>query len=357
LTIFLGLVLILLGVMAGIYAILPVSRAVHWRYPLDVGFVRGVTAVAIGILVMFNAIKTWRARSETPMSINTLFLLIAVILLLLIALSRNVFYGWYLLWSIPLLLLLKDRRLGLTVLLCLLLVYPSYTHDNFVSLGFEEERLWEDEMYNVSAWTTFVNTTSSSANTSLVSMGVNTNVHNNSGEFWFDTSSLTKADLENLSLHYSIDVVIYMDHNIEFVARIISDWNPTFGRYAELRLDYDGVDQNGTAIHGHIIDRTTIFTNLTYILWRSAVTAQTNVENITIHRLSFVIYPIEAVISQYEIDFLYTTYYGILNPIYFLMVPALVALALVAFTFLHLELEYLLNDTKETISESSKSSA
>ena len=355
LTIFLGLVLILLGIISGIYAILPVSRLVYWRYPLDVGFVRGITAVSIGILVISTAVKQWRRKSIPPVTIESLLIMISAILLLLIALSRSVFYGWYLLWTIPLLLLLKDRKLGLTAILCLLLVYPSYTHDNFNSLGFEEERLWSDDMIDLSDWSINFNATASSANVSLISAGVSPALNGSTGLFWFDTSHLNKSDLENLTIRYSTDADVHIDSNIEFVARILSEWDPTFGRYADLGLDFDGKLDNGTAIHGHIIHRTAIFTNLTFILWRSALSAQLNVENITIQQVSLVIYPVELVRSGYIIDFMYTTYYGILNPIYFVMVPSLIALALVAFTLLHLELENEFHKDKETISDGAKS--
>ncbi|MDF1540149.1 MAG: glycosyltransferase family 87 protein [Candidatus Thorarchaeota archaeon] len=351
LTLLLGSLLILLGITAGIYAILPISRLVYWRYAPDVGFVRGITAVAMGVIVIATAAKKWKTKTENSVQIDSLLILISATLLLLIALSRDVFYGWYLLWSIPLFLLLKDRRLALTVILCLLLVYPSYTHDNFVSLGFEEERLWSDDMIEVNGWTTYINTTTSLANSSVVSAGVRSADNNSAGLFWFDTSDVEQGQLENLTIEYSLNVEAFLDANIEFVARILSEWDPTFGRYADLGLEFEGTDQNGNDTNGEIIGRSSMFTNLTYILWRSSLTTIIGVENITIHRLTLVVYPMESVKSGYILDYMYTTNYGILNPLYFVMVPSLIALALVAFTFLHLELEHKEHEEKITVSE------
>ena len=90
---------------------------------------------------------------------------------------------------------------------------------------------------------------------------------------------------------------------------------------------------------------------MTFILWRSSLTAQIGVENITIHSLTLVVYPIESVVSGYILDYMYTTYFGILNPVYLVMVPSLIALAFVAITFLHLELKHEEHDDTVSISE------
>ncbi|MFW9851019.1 MAG: ArnT family glycosyltransferase [Candidatus Thorarchaeota archaeon] len=351
LMIFLGLVLILLGVIAGIYAIIPVSRMVYWRYPIDVGLVRGVTAFSIGIFVIVSAVKKWKSRTENPVQFETLFILICAILMLLAALSRSVFYGWYLLWSIPLFLFLKNRRLSLTVILCLLLVYPSYTHDNFVSLGFDEERLWSEDMNDLDQWTTYINTTTSPSNAGLLRAGVNRTDDSNEAFLWFDTRNSQREQLQNVSIEYALNADVFLDENIEFVARIMSTWDPTFGRYADLSLRFTGINQDGNYTQGFVFERASVFTNLTYILWRSSLTTLVNIENVTIQRLIYVIYPIESVIAGYYLDYMYTTYYGILNPVYFLMVPSLIALSLISFTFLHIELQHKEHEDKEPISK------
>jgi hypothetical protein len=45
------------------------------------------------------------------------------------------------------------------------------------------------------------------------------------------------------------------------------------------------------------------------------------------------------------VDFFYTTYAGPLNPVYFLIIPSLIALALTAFTLLYSEFERHKNKT------------
>ena len=61
--------------------------------------------------------------------------------------------------------------------------------------------------------------------------------------------------------------------------------------------------------------------------------------NGTLTLLNLTVYPVQRVESSYQIDFFYTTNAGFLNPVYFIMVPALIAIALFAFTILYNELE------------------
>lgn len=338
-TIALGLILIAMGIVAGFYPLLPASRLVYWRFPIDVGLVRGITTICVGLLVIFNARRDWANRLKKQISLNSLLALIGATALLLIAMARMFFYGWYLLWSIPFFLLLRDRRLSYTVLLCLLLVYPNYTHDNFASLGFEETRQWQDEFVTMEGWTPHVNIKGDYVNASQVAAYVATDGVN--GQFLFDTRNITEdAFLSNVTVSYTKTVEFSFDMTTEFVARIISSWDPPFGRYADLSFSFEGVDGNDEYINGSIITQTSIFTNLTYVLWRYAfMNADTPTYNGTITTLNVTIYPVRRVESSYQIDFLYTTYAGPLNPVYFLIIPSLIAIALIAFTILYLEFE------------------
>jgi hypothetical protein len=335
-TLVLGVVLILMGFIAGFYPFFPSSRLVYWRYPLDVGFVRGVTAVCVGLLIIAVARDDWTKNRKRSISLNALLVLVGATVLLIISMANQVFYGWYLLWSIPFFLLMRDRKLGYTVILCLLLVYPSYTHDNFATLGFEEIRYWEDEFDIVDDWSIHVNILDNFVNASQVSNHIDSD--GTHGRFWFDTRNITdQSYLSNVSFSYTRSVVLGFEDTTEFVARITSSWDPPFGRYADISLDFEGVDGYGESINGSIILRSSIFTNLTYILWRYAfmnVASPSN--NGTISLLNLTIYPIQRVMSSYQIDFFYTTYAGPLNPVYFLIIPSLIALALTAFTILHL---------------------
>lgn len=73
-------------------------------------------------------------------------------------------------------------------------------------------------------------------------------------------------------------------------------------------------------------------------------------QNGTITLLNFTVYPVQRVESFYKIDFIYTTYAGLLNPVYFLVIPSLIAIALASFVILYYELEReqkLLSTTKD----------
>jgi hypothetical protein len=348
-TIGLGIVLVVMGITSGLYPLLPMSRFVYWRYPVDVGIVRGVTAICVGILVMTVARREWLQGLKRQVSLNALLVLVGATFMLLLAMSREVFYGWYLLWSIPLFLLMRDRRLGFTVILCFLLVYPSYTHDNFSNLGFEEERIWSEEFIDVSDWSQIINTSLSTVNASLISAGVTT--HEDSGCFRFDTSRIrNESNLENVSISFSKQVDIDFESTTEFAARVIVGWDPTFGRYADISLSYKGHNGTGEPIAGYIIPRTGLFTNLTYILWRYAFqNLGLNATDGTLEELTLTLYPALPVTSECCVDFFYTTYAGPLNPVYFLIIPSLIALALAAFTLLHSEFERHKNKTSKII--------
>ena len=61
--------------------------------------------------------------------------------------------------------------------------------------------------------------------------------------------------------------------------------------------------------------------------------------NGTITILNLTVYPVQRVESSYQIDFFYTTHAGLLNPVYFLIIPSIMAIVLTAGIILHLELE------------------
>ena len=62
-------------------------------------------------------------------------------------------------------------------------------------------------------------------------------------------------------------------------------------------------------------------------------------QNGTLTILNLTIYPVQRVESSYQIDFFYTTTTGFLNPVFFLMIPSLIAIALISFTVLYNEFE------------------
>jgi len=336
---FTGAVLVVMGLGAALYPLSPLSRYVYWRYPRDIGIVRGASAVFIGFLIMMMGYRGLRKETTITVSTNSLVLLVSGALLLVMTLSRGVFYGWYLLWSLPMFLLLRNKRLAILTLLCLLLIYPSYTHDNFASLGFEENRLWQDEFTSMDGWVPYVNISGTGLGPNLVEAGVRSN--GDLGEFWFDTSDVSnESQLENVTISYTKSVQIGFNPDIEFVTRITSSWDPTFGRYADISLIYEGHDEYGHRTNGTIIPMTSLMTNLTFVLWRYSFSiAEIPVDAGTIDSLTLVVYPVRSVYAFYRVDFFYTTYYGLLNPSFILFTPVHMALALAAYAVLHLELE------------------
>jgi hypothetical protein len=338
-TIALGVILIAMGIVAAVYPLLPASRLVYWRFPIDVGLVRGITTICVGLLIILNAKRASLSQIRKQVTPNTVLVIIGATALLLIAMARLFFYGWYLLWSIPFFLLLRDQRLSYTVLLCLLLVYPNYTNDNFAGLGFEETRQWQDGFSTVDGWASHINIEGDYVNASQLSASVDTDGTN--GRFWFDTRQVVDdAYLNNVSFSYTRAVYFTFDGTTAFVARIMSSWDPPFGRYADLSLSFLGVDGNGEQINGSIIPRTSIFTNLTYILWRYAFTnLELPTQNGTVTNLNLTVYPAQRVESFFKIDFMYTTHVGLLNPVYFLVIPSLLAIALSSFVILSLVFE------------------
>ena len=327
----LGITLIFAGVGAGVYPLTQASRLVYWRYPVDIGIVRGLSAVAIGLMVVREAYKSWKGPEPRAISLDSLLILVSATILLLLAMSRDVFYGWYILWSLPLFLLVRNKRLMLTVVLCLLLVYPSYTHDNFATLGFQEQRIWSDDFESVEGWVCLVNVSNSGLDPGQISAGVEGD--GQSGRFWINTTSVDNVTLlRNVTASFTKAVSFVFEPTTEFATRITCSWDPTFGQVLDLSLTYEGTDSHGRPANGSIIPRSGLFTNLTHMLWRYAFWTESsdsgggNVDNLT-----FTIYPAKIGEYWYIVDFLYTVYAGPLDPMYFLFTPILVAISLAAY--------------------------
>ncbi|MFW9932748.1 MAG: hypothetical protein ACFFDR_08830, partial [Candidatus Thorarchaeota archaeon] len=253
--------------------------------------------------------------------------------------TRPVFYGWYLLWAIPVLLLIRDRKMGMTILLCLLLLYPSYTHDNFTGLGIDEERTWSDEFDSMISWNSKLNNDNEFLNASLVQWNEYSN--NSKGFIRWDTSQVnTSSDLENVSIQYTKHLSFPITPNTEFIARIRADWDPTFGALAHLSLIYAGVTQESQPINGSIIPRSSLFTNLTYILWRYSFLVENPVLDFAeVRNLTLNIYPMRVANACFFIDYFYTTESVLHNPIYYVMIPTLLAISLGSFVILQTELK------------------
>jgi hypothetical protein len=329
----LGMLLFVIGVLASFYPLLPVSQSVYWRYPIDIGIIRGTTSASVGLYVIWRSMKRKRNLIQEQISRENVALLLGGLLLLLLAFSRGVFYGWYLLWSIPFFLLLRDRRLGLTIIVCLLLVYPSYTHDNFNSLGFNEIETWRYNFDDVESWDVSIRPTVMSN----VSGGIFK--ENSSGVIWFDTRNASIEETRNTTITISKAFNFELSSGSEFVVRITSNWNPTFGAKALLAIQYYGVDALDRPVNTSLIPPSTLFTNLTSVLWRGATIPSSNATYpLSIRNISLIMLPQELTLSSYRIDFIYTTTIGLLNSRYFVIIPGLIIPALAAYLFLDREL-------------------
>ncbi|MFW9850519.1 MAG: glycosyltransferase 87 family protein, partial [Candidatus Thorarchaeota archaeon] len=293
----LGSLLFIVGLLAAFYPLLPASRVVYWRYPIDVGIIRGTTSASVGIYIIWRTVLNKRKKVQEYYSRENVALLLAGLLLLLLAFSRGVFYGWYLLWSIPFFFLLRNRRLGITIIVCLLLIYPSYTHDNFESLGIDEQRNWSQTFENIEQWD--VNIIQN--NQSIITAGVEHS--NSSGIFWFDTNSTDSNALQNTSIIFHHDVNVEFTPNLEFVARISSNWDPTFGAKALLSIQYQGLNSSNHYVNGTLIYPTTLFTNLTRVLWRTSLEyVITPSDTVEVHNISVIILPLIQGNGNYKID-------------------------------------------------------
>ncbi|MBD3405005.1 MAG: DUF2029 domain-containing protein [Candidatus Lokiarchaeota archaeon] len=334
----LGIVLIAMGFIAAWYPLAPESRLVYWRYPADVGMVRGITACAAGLVIISIAFQRWRHGTLKIVSKETLMILTASVVLLMISIAREVFYGWYLLWALPLLFLLVDKRLMLMALLGLLLVYPSYTHDNFNSLGYEEEQIWNDDFTSIQGWNKYVNTSNSGIPTGVIS--AEAYVNESKGQFYADTTSVSEEfPLGNVSIVFRKDYDFRVEQETEFVIRAKCNWDPAFGRLADISLNFIGHDSENNEINGSIIPRTSIFTNLTNLLWRFSFSSLIDCNtSCTIDRLILTIYPVRIGEYLFSIDYIYTTHAGPLNPRYIFIGTTLITISFIAYVFLNIEL-------------------
>jgi len=332
----LSLVLVSMAVAFGIYPLLPQSLLVYWRYPADIGIVRSITTASTGLMLLIASWKRFSSIRVFDLGPRSLLVLLSATILLMSTLIRNVFYGWYLLWSLPLFFLLKRKPLALTLILCLLLLYPSYTHDNFESLGYNENRVWNED-FAPDAWSVTVNT-SGVFDASLVSASFQTAGQH--ARLTFDTTHVNKSVLPNLTITYRRAVFFRFDESTEFVARIGADWDPTFEAYASLALYYVGTNSTGQPIRRYIIPPTQMFTNLTHILWRHAFSLDGSppVKGI-VRAIVFEVKPMLPTLSGFTIDFMYTTQVGLLNPLWFVTVPNLIAVSLASYVVLRYEAE------------------
>ncbi|MHA1928781.1 MAG: glycosyltransferase 87 family protein, partial [Candidatus Thorarchaeota archaeon] len=331
-----GIVLIILGSIAAVFVAHPIATMTHWRYPLDIGLVRGVIAILLGSYLLMITLRKWHSDANEIATIEPLMTLACGALLLLMAISRTVFFGWYLLWSLPFFLIIKDRRLGFTVILCFLFLFPGYTSGDFASLGIEEEKIWSEDFTGVEDWNVTIYGTNESLSTGDITAGIEND--NQFARLWFNTTSADQQALADIRIGISKEVTIDFDSSMDFVLKIAAGWDPTFGRCADLAFSFNGSFSNGDNMHGYFIPPSSMFTNLTYIQWRSALESQYDTETISIRSLTFWILPVKSISSQYMIESMFTTSSGIIHPYFLILVPSLFSMNIIILIFLYREL-------------------
>lgn len=337
--IILGLILVLMGSIAGLFPLLPLSTLSDWRYPIDIGIVRGFMTVCVGLAIIVIVRRDRANGALKNKTKETLLLLIGSTALVVIVLSRLFFFGWYLLWSMPFFLLIQDRRLAYFVIIGLLLMFPNYTSDSFTSLGINETRYWEDNFNSVNNWTMHINVKDSSVNASQLSMNVLSD--ENGARFRFDTRNIMNSSLlSEVSFSYTQNVSIVFSDSTDFVTRIAASWDWAFGHLAEMSLTFEGRDGNDNSIEGSIIRRTSIYTNISSIEKRYAFSnADSPTGDGLVSLLNLTIFPHQQAEASYQVDYMYTTHVGILQPLYFFFIPAIGSMLLITFAALSRELD------------------
>ena len=184
------------------------------------------------------------------------------------------FYGWYLLWVLPPIFLIRDRRFVFLALACMLLIYPSYTHDNFLTLGYDEDKTWSDQFSDVNDWMLSVDISDTTLSLDDVDAGVQS--IDGVGAFSVDTSSVARESERNeIAVIWTKDVDIPITPQTEFVVRESADWDPTFGRFCDVELYFDGINATGHTVSWPIIaDWQHSPSNITFWLWRFTFSGQ-----------------------------------------------------------------------------------
>ncbi|MFW9799925.1 MAG: glycosyltransferase 87 family protein [Candidatus Thorarchaeota archaeon] len=269
-----GVLLAIMTLLAWVYPFLPPGPGVYWRYPVDIALARGAGTAIGAMLIIWTSWKRLRNNPLRPTANVQLILVASVLLMLLLTLSKQVFYGWYLLWVLPPLLVIRDRRLVYLLLACMLLIYPSYTHDNFQSLGYDEVETWSDDFSDTSDWAITMDLTNTSLDASDVSATVES--VNGVGAFSMSASGVSdESELEQIEIVWSKNASIPITSATEVVILISADWDPTFEKYCQMGFYFDGLNATGHSVSWPLIAPWQFSpSNITYVLWRFTFSGQ-----------------------------------------------------------------------------------
>jgi hypothetical protein len=320
-----GVILFLMGIVAGFYPFTLRSLEVFWRFPPDMAIVRGVLTITSSGFLIYYILTRVRGTESERISLNRIVILSSVLLLLMLSLSRHVFYGWYLLWVLPPLLFIRRRKLVVLIVVSILFIYPSYTHDNFQSLGYSEGRSWQNEFNHVSGW----NVSIQGASIDTDEIQVITDSYDGVGVFGADLSDVDASILDSLQITWSKDVEIEISHESEFVVRFSSDWDPTFGKVGTISLQYAGTNNQGLEINGTIVPSSYSPTNLSFVLWRFSflIVDEPNLPSL-ISKLNITLNPNVAQEMTFLVEEMYLTTTSYSNQYTPVIVPSLILLNL-----------------------------
>jgi hypothetical protein len=328
----------LLGIMillVWIYPFLPPASGVYWRYPVDVALARGATTAVGTLLIVWMTWRRWKDNPKRPVSKTQLMLVASVVLMLLLTLSKQVFYGWYLLWVIPPLLFIRDRRFVYLTLACMLLMYPSYTHDNFLSLGYDEVPTWSDDLTTTDAWQVKVNLTNAGLSTGEITATAES--VDGIGAFSVDAIGVSNSTALGLvEVLWTRNVSIPITPQTEMVVRVSANWDPTFSKYALMGLYFDGFNSTGHTVSWPII-APWLFSpsNLTFVLWRFTFSGQgIQVHPVELTRLRLVVNEIKESRITIFVDKMYSTEFVLLTPTSFFSAALLTLPSVVAVLYL-----------------------
>jgi hypothetical protein len=305
-TIFIGILLLVLAFISAIFPYTTLASEFYWKYPADISIVRGITTMFAALIIMRASWQRWRGASNRYVSSTQFVLNVAILLLILASISRDVFTGWYLLWSLPPLFLIRDKRMLFICLVGLLLLYPSYIHDDFAELGFDEPKIWNEDFSSMSDWTVSLNTSNGDNLDSELTTIVGTD--GDIGVFSIDASGVGNASaMENIEVVWSRNVSITVSQLTEFVIIATSYWNPTFGKLADVAIEFESITPLGNVSHGTILPTEFSLRNHTFHNWRYSFVEYTSGEfSLEITRLQIVVKPHQPEIITIFIDAMYT---------------------------------------------------
>jgi hypothetical protein len=230
----------------------------------------------------------------------------------------------------------------------MLLIYPSYTHDNFLSLGYSEDQTWNHDFSTVESWNVSIDFAESGLNSSLVAASIES--IDGIGAFSIDAdSSVSQDTLSQVSVSWTLDVDIPVTNDTEIVLLISSDWDPTFSKHAAVDLFFEGLNATGHTVRDTIIAEWQFSPkNISYVLWRftflgTGVTAHP----IQLTSFELVASNIRETSLSVLIDYIYTTEVHLftLNTV---IVGVLLALpSLLAIVVIEMRFQYLFSDDEE----------